>query len=204
MQHSNIAPRSAMVPMVLSQTSGGERAMDLYSRMMDERVIFLHGEVEENMANIIVAQLLHLEASNPNKDISIYINSPGGSVLAGLAIQDTINFIKCDVSTVVCGLAASMGAYLAGCGAKGKRFGTPGSRIMIHQVSSGTRGTVIDQEIQLKESVYLNNYLHEHISKNTGQPVEKVRQDCSRDYFMSSAEAVAYGLIDKVVENRTA
>lgn len=190
--------------MVLSQTPGGERAMDLYSRMMNERVIFLHGAVEDNMANIIVAQLLHLEADNPNKDISLYINSPGGSVLAGLAISDCMDFIKCDVSTVVCGLAASMGAFLASCGTKGKRYATPSSRIMIHQVSSGTRGTVMDQEIQFNESKYLNEYLHERLAVNTGHPVEKLKQDCARDYFMSAQQSVDYGLIDAVVQKRAA
>lgn len=195
---------AAMVPMVLSQTPNGERAMDLYSRMMNERVVFLHGAVEENMANIIVAQLLHLEAENPKKDISLYINSPGGSVIDGLAIQDAMAHISCDVSTVVCGMAASMGAYLASCGAKGKRFATPGSRIMIHQVSSGTRGTVMDQEIQFNESKFLNDYLHENLAKNTGKTVKQLKQDCSRDYFMSAAQAVEYGLIDAVTTPRTA
>lgn len=202
MQMNANTPRSALVPMVLSQTSGGERAMDLYSKMLEERVIFLHGEVEDNMANLIVAQMLFLESVNPDKDISLYINSPGGSVLAGLAIQDCMDFIKCDVSTVVCGLAASMGAFLSSCGTKGKRYATPGSRIMIHQVSSGSRGTVMDQEIQFNESKYLNNYLHERLAANSGQTVEKLKQDCSRDYFMSAAECVEYGLIDSVVTPR--
>jgi ATP-dependent Clp protease, protease subunit len=191
-----------MVPMILENTGRGERAMDLYSKMLMERVIFLNGPVEDNMANLICAQLLYLESVDPSKDISMYINSPGGSVNAGLAIRDTMNFIKCDVSTVCMGMAASMGALLLSSGTKGKRFALPDARIMIHQVSSGTRGTVMDQEIQLKESVTLNDRLHHIMTEACGQSFEKVKNDCSRDYFMSAAETVTYGLIDRVIDKR--
>lgn len=191
-----------LVPMVMENTGRGERAMDLYSKMLMERVIFLNGPVESNMANLICAQLLYLESVDPGKDISMYINSPGGSVTAGLAIRDTMNFIKCDVSTVCMGLAASMGALLLSSGTKGKRFALPDARIMIHQVSSGTSGTVMDQEIQLKESLTLNERLHHIMADACGQPFDKVKLDCSRDYFMSAQETVDYGLIDKVIEKR--
>lgn len=191
-----------LVPMVMENTGRGERAMDLYSKMLMERVIFLNGPVESNMANLICAQLLYLESVDPGKDISMYINSPGGSVTAGLAIRDTMNFIKCDVSTVCMGLAASMGALLLSSGTKGKRFALPDARIMIHQVSSGTSGTVMDQEIQLKESLTLNERLHHIMADACGQPFDKVKRDCSRDYFMSAQETVDYGLIDKVIEKR--
>lgn len=191
-----------LVPMVMENTGRGERAMDLYSKMLMERVIFLNGPVESNMANLICAQLLYLESVDPGKDISMYINSPGGSVTAGLAIRDTMNFIKCDVSTVCMGLAASMGALLLSSGTKGKRFALPDARIMIHQVSSGTSGTVMDQEIQLKESLTLNERLHHIMADACGQPFAKVKLDCSRDYFMSAQETVDYGLIDKVIEKR--
>ena len=191
-----------MVPMILENTGRGERAMDLYSKMLAERVIFLSGPVEDNMANLICAQLLYLESVDPTKDISMYINSPGGSVNAGLAIRDTMNFIKCDVSTVCMGLAASMGALLLSSGTKGKRFALPDARIMIHQVSSGTRGTVMDQEIQLKESIVLNDRLHHIMADACGRPFDKVKADCSRDYFMSAAQTVEYGLIDQVIAKR--
>lgn len=193
----------ALVPMVLERDGRGERAMDLYSKMLMERVIFLNGPVEENMANLICAQLLYLESVDPAKDISIYINSPGGSVTAGLAIRDTMNFIKCDVSTVCMGQAASMGALLLGSGTKGKRFALPDARIMIHQVSSGMgRSTCMDMEIAMQETKRLNDRLHTILAEDCGQPFEKVKNDCSRDYFMSSEETVAYGLIDRVIDKR--
>lgn len=193
---------SSLIPMVLEVTSKGERAMDIYSRLLRERVILLEGEVTDTMANAIVAQLLYLESENPTLDVSLYINSPGGSVLAGLAIADSMKFIKCDVSTICMGQASSMGAYLLGHGAKGKRRSLPGARIMIHQVSSGTRGTFIDQEIQLNETKFLNEYLTRNIAEVTGKTYEQVLHDCSRDFFMSAAEAVEYGLIDEVVTSR--
>lgn len=206
MNHMN-----ALVPMVLENTGQGERAMDLFSKMLAERVIFLNGPVEDNMANLIVAQLLYLESVDPKKDISLYINSPGGSVTAGLSIRDTMNFISCDVSTVCVGQAASMGALLLGSGAVGKRVILPDARVMIHQVSSGTRGTVMDQEIQLAESVKLNNRLHQILTEdcNKGLPTEKHRTFdqmkalCSRDYFMSAAESVEFGIVDRVVASRS-
>lgn len=193
-----------LVPMVLERDGRGERAMDLFSKLLADRVIFLSGPVEDHMANLIVAQLLFLEQQDSKRDISMYINSPGGSVLAGLAIADTMNFIKCDVSTVCVGHAMSMGAYLLANGAKGKRFSLPGSRIMIHQVSSGTRGTVMDQEISLEESKYLNDYLAKNLSTATGQTLKKIKSDISRDKFMGADDAVEYGLIDKVISTRKA
>ncbi len=191
-----------LVPMILENTGRGERAMDLYSKMLAERVIFLTGGVEDNMANLIVAQLLFLESVDPGKDISMYINSPGGSVTAGLAIRDTMNFIKCDVSTICIGQACSMGALLLGSGAKGKRFCLPDSRVMIHQVSSGSRGTVMDQEIQLAESIKLNDRLHHILAADCGKSYKDMKRLCSRDYFMSATESKAFGIVDGVIENR--
>jgi ATP-dependent Clp protease protease subunit len=188
--------------MVLERGPGGERALDLYSKMLMERVVFLNGTVDEHMANLIVAQLLYLESADQSRDISMYINSPGGSCNAGIAIADTMRFIKCDVSTVCMGQAASMGAYLLAQGTKGKRKSLPGARIMIHQVSSGTRGTFIDQEIQLHETKLLNTYLTQGIADATGKPYDSVLLDCSRDKFMSATEALAYGLIDEVIDRR--
>lgn len=188
--------------MVVEQTSKGERSYDIYSRLLKDRVVMLEGEVNDQMANLIVAQLLYLESEDSNKDISIYINSPGGSVTAGLAIYDTMQFIRPDVGTIVMGNACSMGSLLAQAGAKGKRLVLPSSRTMIHQVSSGARGTIIDMEIQLAESVRLNHMLTEIYVKHTGHPFEKLKSDMSRDYFMSADEAVAYGLADKVMTHR--
>lgn len=192
----------SLIPMVIEHSSKGERAMDIYSRLLKDRVIMLHTDVNEQSASVIVAQLLFLEAENPDKDINFYINSPGGSVIAGLSILDTMNFIKCDVSTIVMGQAASMGSLLASSGTKGKRFMLPSARHMIHQVSSGTRGTAIDMKIALEETLALNKYLTEIYVKNTGQTYEKLEQDMSRDKFMSAEEAVAYGLADKVISQR--
>lgn len=192
----------SLIPMVVEQTSKGERSYDIYSRLLKDRVIMLHTDVNEQSASVIVAQLLFLEAENPDKDINFYINSPGGSVIAGLSILDTMNFIKCDVSTIVMGQGASMGSLLASSGTKGKRFMLPSARHMIHQVSSGTRGTAIDMKIALEETLALNKYLTEIYVKNTGQTFEKLEQDMSRDKFMSAQESVDYGLADTVITNR--
>jgi ATP-dependent Clp protease protease subunit len=191
-----------LVPMVVEQSGRGERAYDIYSRLLKERVIFLVGPVNDQMANLIVAQLLFLESENPDKDISLYINSPGGSVSAGLAIFDTMNFIKPDVSTLCTGLAASMGAFLLAAGAKGKRFSLPNSRIMIHQPSGGSQGQASDIEIQAKEILYLRERLNRILAERTGQSMEQIHKDTDRDRFMSGDEAVEYGLIDKVLTNR--
>ena len=191
-----------LVPMVVEQTSRGERAYDIYSRLLKERVIFLVGPVNDQTANLVVAQLLFLESENPDKDISFYINSPGGSVSAGMAIFDTMNFIKPDVSTLCTGLAASMGAFLLAAGAKGKRFSLPNSRVMIHQPSGGSQGMASDIEIQAKEILYLRERLARIMADNTGQTIEQIHKDTDRDRFMSSEEAVEYGLIDRVLTNR--
>jgi ATP-dependent Clp protease protease subunit len=191
-----------LVPMVVEQSGRGERAYDIYSRLLKERVIFMVGPVNDQMANLIVAQLLFLESENPDKDISLYINSPGGSVSAGLAIFDTMNFIKPDVSTLCTGLAASMGAFLLAAGAKGKRFSLPNSRIMIHQPSGGSQGQASDIEIQAKEILYLRERLNRILAERTGQTMEQIHKDTDRDRFMSGDEAAEYGLIDKVLTNR--
>ncbi len=191
-----------LVPMVVEQSGRGERAYDIYSRLLKERVIFLVGPVNDQMANLIVAQLLFLESENPDKDISLYINSPGGSVSAGLAIFDTMNFIKPDVSTLCTGLAASMGAFLLAAGAKGKRFSLPNSRIMIHQPSGGSQGQASDIEIQAKEILYLRERLNRILAERTGQTMEQIHKDTDRDRFMSGEEAAEYGLIDKVLTSR--
>ena len=191
-----------LVPMVVEQSGRGERAYDIYSRLLKERVIFLVGPVNDQMAILIVAQLLFLESENPDKDISLYINSPGGSVSAGLAIFDTMNFIKPDVSTLCTGLAASMGAFLLAAGAKGKRFSLPNSRVMIHQPSGGSQGMASDIEIQAKEILYLRERLARIMAENTGQSIEQIHRDTDRDRFMSAEEAVEYGMIDRVLTNR--
>ena len=194
----------SLIPMVIEQTSKGERSYDIYSRLLKDRVIMLHTDVNEHTASVIVAQLLFLEAENPDKDINFYINSPGGSVIAGLSILDTMNFIKSDVSTIVMGQAASMGSLLASAGAKGKRFMLPSARHMIHQVSSGTRGTAIDMKIALEETLALNRYLTEIYVKNTGQTFEKLEQDMSRDKYMSAQDSIDYGLADRIITTREA
>ena len=193
-----------LVPMVVEQTSRGERAYDIYSRLLKERVVFLVGPIDDYMANVVVAQLLFLESENPDKDINLYINSPGGSVTAGLAIYDTMQFLKPDVSTMCIGQAASMGAFLLAAGAKGKRFALPNSRVMIHQPSGGAQGQATDIAIQAKEILYLRERLNEALANNTGQPIEKIARDVERDYFMSAADAKDYGLIDGVLEKRPA
>jgi len=191
-----------MVPIVIEQSGRGERSYDIYSRMLRERVIFLIGPVNDQTANLVVAQLLFLESENPDKDISLYINSPGGSVSAGLSIFDTMQFIKPDVSTLCMGIAASMGAFLLTAGAKGKRFALPNSRVMIHQPSGGAQGQATDIEIQAREILKLREALNQIMAERTGQPLEKIRQDSERDYFMSATEAKDYGLIDKVIDKR--
>lgn len=191
--------KNYLVPTVVEKSYDGERAYDIYSRLLKERIIFLGEEVNEHTANIIVAQLLHLAYEDPNKDISLYINSPGGSVYDGLAIYDTMQFIKPQVATYGIGLQASMGAFLLSSGAKGKRFLLPSSRVMIHQPSSGTQGKVTDQEISLREALRLKDLLNEILAKNTGQKLAKIKADVERDFWMDAKEAVAYGLVDKVV-----
>lgn len=191
-----------MVPMVIEQSGRGERAYDIYSRLLKERVIFLVGPVNDQSANVIVAQLLFLESENPDKDISLYINSPGGSVSAGMAIYDTMQFIKPEVSTLCTGLAASMGAFLLAAGAKGKRFSLPNSRIMIHQPLGGAQGQASDIEIQAREILYLRERLNGILAEKTGRSIEQISKDTDRDNFMSADAAVEYGLIDKVLINR--
>ncbi|QAZ38252.1 ATP-dependent Clp endopeptidase proteolytic subunit ClpP [Methylibium sp. Pch-M] len=191
-----------MVPVVIEQSGRGERAYDIYSRLLRERVIFLVGPVNDQTANLVVAQLLFLESENPDKDISLYINSPGGSVSAGLSIFDTMQFIKPDVSTLCMGIAASMGAFLLAAGAKGKRFALPNSRVMIHQPSGGAQGQATDIEIQAREILKLRESLNGILAERTGQSLEKIRADSERDYFMSAEEATGYGLIDKVISKR--
>ncbi len=192
---------SPLIPMVIEQTSRGERSFDIYSRLLNERIIFLGTPVDDQIANLIVAQLLHLESEDPDKDISLYINSPGGSVYAGLAIYDTMQFIKPDVSTICVGIAMSMGALLLSGGAKGKRMALPNAKIMIHQVSGGFSGQATDIEIHAREALAIRKKLDEILAHHTGQPFEKVSKDTERDYFMSSDEAATYGLIDKVIHS---
>ena len=191
-----------LVPMVVEQTSRGERAYDIYSRLLKERVVFIVGPVEDYMANVVVAQLLYLESENPEKDIHIYINSPGGSVTAGLSIYDTMQFISCDVSTICVGQAASMGALLLGGGTSDKRFALPHSRIMVHQPSAGFQGQATDIDIHAKEVLELKHRLNKIMAKHTGQKVAKIEKDLERDNFMSSSNAVSYGLIDSVLNQR--
>lgn len=191
-----------MVPMVIEQSGRGERAYDIYSRLLKERVIFLVGPVNDHTANLIVAQMLFLESENPDKDISLYINSPGGSVSAGMAIYDTMQFIKPDVSTLCTGLAASMGAFLLAAGAKSKRFSLPNSRIMIHQPLGGAQGQASDIEIQAREILFLRDRLNGILAEKTGRTVEQISKDTDRDNFMSADQAAEYGMIDKVLTNR--
>ena len=195
-------PMSPLVPMVVEQTSRGERAFDIYSRLLNERIIFLGTPVTEDIANLIVAQLIHLESEDPDKDVSIYVNSPGGSVYAGLAIYDAMQFIKPDVSTICVGVAMSMGALLLAGGTEGKRMALPNSKILIHQVSGGFSGQATDIEIHAKEIIDVRRRLDEIISKHTGQPLDKVAKDTERDYFMSAEEAREYKIVDRVIEHR--
>jgi ATP-dependent Clp protease protease subunit len=193
-----------LIPIVVEQTARGERSYDIYSRLLKERVVFAVGPVEDYMANVIVAQLLFLESENPDKDIALYINSPGGSVSAGLAIYDTMQFVKPDVSTICVGMAASMGAVLMAGGAKGKRFMLPNSRAMIHQPSGGYQGQASDIHIQAQEILKIRERLNEILAHHTGQTVDKIRLDSERDNFMSPTEAIAYGLVDKLLDKRVA
>lgn len=202
MQDFSVDPMAALVPMVIEQTAKGERSFDIYSRLLKEGVIFLVGPVEEHMANLIVAQMLFLESENPEKDIHLYINSPGGSVTAGLAIYDTMQFIRNDVSTVCIGQAASMGAFLLAGGAKGKRFCLPNSRVMIHQPLGGFRGQASDIEIHAKEILYIKDRLNQILAEHTGQDIEVIAKDTDRDNFMSAATAVEYGLVDTILSKR--
>lgn len=203
MTNTPFDPMNALVPMVVEQTSKGERSYDIYSRLLKENVIFLVGQVEDHMANLIVAQMLFLEAENPEKDIFLYINSPGGSVTAGMAIYDTMNFIKPDVSTVCVGQAASMGAFLLSGGAKGKRYCLPNSRVMIHQPLGGFQGQASDFEIHAKEILSIKEKLNRLMAQHTGQDYETVARDTDRDNFLSATEAKEYGLIDQVLTNRS-
>jgi ATP-dependent Clp protease protease subunit len=191
-----------LIPMVVEQSGRGERSYDIYSRLLKERVVFLVGPVNDQTANLVVAQLLFLESENPDKDISLYINSPGGSVSAGMAIYDTMQFIKPDVSTLCMGMAASMGAFLLSSGAKGKRFSLPNSRVMIHQPLGGAQGQATDIEIHAREILRLRKDLNVILSENTGQPLEKIERDTERDYFMAAHEAKDYGLVDRVIKHR--
>ncbi|MFK8182331.1 MAG: ATP-dependent Clp endopeptidase proteolytic subunit ClpP [Phormidesmis sp.] len=188
-----------MIPTVIEQSGRGERAFDIYSRLLRERIIFLHGQVTADSMNLIVAQMLFLEAEDPEKDIYLYINSPGGSVSAGLGLYDTMNHIRPDVATICMGLAASMGAFLLSAGAKGKRMILPNARVMIHQPSGGAQGQATDIEIQAKEILYLKTMLNQAMADHTGQSLEKIKEDTERDFFMSPEEAVEYGLVDKVI-----
>jgi len=191
-----------MVPMVIEQSGRGERSYDIYSRLLKERVIFLVGPVNDHVANLVVAQLLFLESENPDKDISFYINSPGGSVSAGMAIFDTMNFIKPQVSTLCTGMAASMGAFLLAAGEKGKRFALPNSKIMIHQPSGGSQGQATEIEIAAREIIKTREQLNKILAERTGQPIERIERDTERDYYMSAQECQEYGLIDQVITKR--
>ena len=191
-----------LIPMVIEQSGRGERSYDIYSRLLKERVVFLVGPVNDQTANLVVAQLLYLESENPDKDISFYINSPGGSVTSGMAIYDTMKFIKPEVSTLCVGMAASMGAFLLAAGAKGKRFALPNARVMIHQPSGGTQGQATDIEIHARDILKTREVLNRILAANTGQEIEKVQRDTERDYFMFADEAKAYGLVDQVIDKR--
>lgn len=191
-----------MVPMVIETSGRGERAYDIYSRLLKERVVFLVGEVNDHMANLVIAQLLFLESENPEKEISLYINSPGGSVSAGMAIYDTMNFVKPDVSTLCMGMAASMGAFLLSSGAKGKRFSLPNSKVMIHQPLGGARGQATEIEIAAREIIKTREQLNKILAENTGQPLSRIENDTERDYYLSADEAKEYGLVDQVIAKR--
>lgn len=192
----------ALVPMVVEQTSRGERSYDIYSRLLNDRIIFLADEVNDVTASLVVAQMLYLEVEDPDKDIALYINSPGGSVTAGMAIYDTMNYIKCDVSTICIGMAASMGAFLLSSGTKGKRIALPNAEIMIHQPSGGSQGQATDIQIQAERILKMKKHLNEILASNTGKSVEEITKDCERDHFLTAEEAKEYGLIDKVIYKR--
>ncbi|ANI28311.1 Clp protease ClpP [Yersinia entomophaga] len=201
-ERDQFAPNMALVPMVIEQTSRGERSYDIFSRLLKERIIFLTGQVEDHMANLITAQMLFLEAENPEKDIFLYINSPGGVITAGMSIYDTMQFIKPDVSTICMGQACSMGAFLLTAGAKGKRFCLPNSRVMIHQPLGGFQGQATDIEIHAKEILKVKSRMNELMAKHTGKPLEEIERDTERDRFLSAAEAVEYGLVDEIFNRR--
>lgn len=194
--------KNALVPMVVEQTGHGERSYDIFSRLLNDRIIFLSDEVNDTTASLVVAQMLFLEAQDPDKDIAFYINSPGGSVTAGMAIYDTMNFVKCDVSTICIGMAASMGAFLLSSGAKGKRFALPNSEIMIHQPLGGAKGQATDIKIQAELILRTRDNLNRILAANTGKPLETIEQDTERDNYMTAAEALNYGLIDKILDKR--
>ncbi|WP_271251972.1 ATP-dependent Clp endopeptidase proteolytic subunit ClpP [Pseudanabaena sp. Chao 1811] len=200
-QFAIASTQNQVVPMVVEQSGKGERAFDIFSRLLRERIIFLGSQVDDTSANLIMSQLLFLEAEDPEKDIYLYINSPGGSVYAGMAILDTMNHVRPDVCTICMGLAASMGAFLLAAGAKGKRMSLPNARIMIHQPLGGAQGQAVDIEIQAREILYIKRSLNEMLAENTGKPLEQIEQDTERDFFMSPAEAQQYGLIDRVLTN---
>ena len=191
-----------LVPMVVEQTARGERAFDIYSRLLKERIIFLVGAIDDHVANLVVAQMLFLESENPDKDIHLYINSPGGVVTAGLSIYDTMKFIKPDVATMCIGQACSMGSFLLSAGTKGKRFSLPNSRVMIHQPSGGAQGQATDIEIQAREILYLRGKLNKMYAEHTGQPLERIERDVERDFFMTAEQAKEYGLIDQIIDKR--
>ncbi len=193
---------SSLVPYVVEQTARGERSYDIYSRLLNDRIVMLSDEVNDTTASLIVAQLLYLEGQDPEKDISLYINSPGGVITSGMAIYDTMQYIKCDVSTICIGMAASMGAFLLGAGAKGKRMALPNSEVMIHQPSGGAQGTTSDVKIAIERMVRMRSTLNKILSEATGQPLEVIERDTERDYFMTAEEAVKYGIIDKVIASR--
>lgn len=199
--HKEIGSMS-FIPYVVEQTNRGERSYDIFSRLLNDRIIFLSEEVNDTTASLVVAQLLYLEAQDPDKDIQFYINSPGGSVTSGMAIYDTMQYVKCDVSTICIGLAASMGAFLLSAGTKGKRFALPNAEIMIHQPSAGTQGQITDMAIHLKRLEIVKKRMNQILAENTGKSIEVVTADCERDNFMTSQEALEYGLIDKVIEKR--
>lgn len=192
---------SALIPMVVEQTSRGERSFDIYSRLLKDRVVFLGSAIDDYVANLIIAQLLFLEGEDPDKDIRLYINSPGGSITAGMAIYDTMQYIKCDVSTICIGMAASMGAFLLSSGTKGKRFALPNSEVMIHQPLGGTQGQAVDIDIHAKRIMQMRKRLNEILADNTGQTLKKIEKDTDRDYFLTSEEAKEYGLIDDIITN---
>lgn len=191
-----------LIPMVVDRTDNGERSYDIYSRLLEDRVVFLSGQITDELANTVVAQLIYLESKDPTKDISLYINSPGGSVSAGLAIYDTMNYIRCDVSTICIGMAASMGAFLLSSGTKGKRYALPNSEIMIHQVLGGSQGQASDVEIQTKQLLKMKNQLNKLLAENVGKPVAQVEKDTDRDNYLSAEEAKSYGIVDQVFYRR--
>lgn len=203
MNTSDFQNNSILVPTVIEKTQGGERAYDIYSRLLKERIIFLGTEIDDTVANLVIAQLLFLQSEDPTGDISLYVNSPGGSVTAGLAIYDTMQHITPDVSTICVGMAASMGAFLLACGQKGKRFALPNSRVMIHQPSGGFNGTAADIEITANEIIKIRHKLNEILAQKTGQKLEKIASDSDRDFWLSAPEAKAYGLVDEVVEKKS-